>query len=88
IAFLFQPVSAVFYPLSVLPDFLQVAARFVPASYVFEGMRAVIMGQSFPAGYLVRAMTLNLIYLILVLLFFFRMFKAVRVKGLLVHMGE
>ena len=88
IAFLFQPVSAVFYPLAVLPGFLQVAARFVPASYVFEGMRAVIMGQSFPAVYLLKALGLNLIYLFLVLLLFFHMFKAVRVKGLLAHMGE
>ncbi|MFA4925310.1 MAG: ABC transporter permease [Candidatus Aminicenantales bacterium] len=88
IAVLFQPVSAVFYPVSVLPHFLQVIARYVPASYVFEGMRSVIMGQSFPTGYLAKAMILNLIYLVLVLLFFFRMFKAVRVKGLLVHMGE
>ncbi|MEE9614166.1 MAG: ABC transporter permease, partial [Thermodesulfobacteriota bacterium] len=38
IAFLFQPVSCVFYPVEILPPVLQTIAWFVPASHVFEGM--------------------------------------------------
>ncbi|MBC7365113.1 MAG: ABC transporter permease, partial [Candidatus Aminicenantes bacterium] len=52
VAFLFQPVSAVFYPVSVLPNFLQKVAMFIPASYVFEGMRAVIFGQGISLAHL------------------------------------
>jgi ABC-2 type transport system permease protein len=88
VAFLFQPVSAVFYPVSVLPNFLQKVAMFIPASYVFEGMRAVIFGQGISLEHLARAFLLNLTYLSLSLLFFFRMFKSVRAKGLLARMGE
>ncbi|MBC7364620.1 MAG: hypothetical protein H5U07_08815 [Candidatus Aminicenantes bacterium] len=61
---------------------------FIPASYVFEGMRAVIFGQGISLEHLARALFLNLIYLGLSLLFFFRMFKSVRAKGLLARMGE
>jgi ABC-2 type transport system permease protein len=88
IAFLFQPISAVFYPVSVLPEFLQKLSQFIPASYVFEGMRAIIFKQAFPVGRLVKAFSLNLVYLSLVLFFFFWMFRKVREKGLLAKMGE
>ncbi|MBC7360932.1 MAG: ABC transporter permease [Candidatus Aminicenantes bacterium] len=88
VAFLFQPISAVFYPVSVLPKFLQKLATFIPASYVFEGMRAIIFGQRFSFDLLLRAFGLNVLYLGLALFFFFRMFRQVRAKGLLAKMGE
>jgi len=88
VAFLFQPISAVFYPVSVLPSFLQKLAMIIPASYVFEGMRAIIFQKAFPAEQLLKAFSLNFIYLTLALFFFFRMFKQVRARGLLAKMGE
>ncbi len=88
IAFLFQPVSAVFYPVSILPEFMQKIAAFVPASYVFEGMRGVIGGKTFPTELLIRAFLLNCAYFVVSLSFFFCMFKSVREKGLIVKIGE
>jgi ABC-2 type transport system permease protein len=35
-------VSGVYYPVSVLPDFLQAAAKISPATYVLDGLRASI----------------------------------------------
>ncbi len=88
VAFLFQPISAVFYPVSVLPGFLQKLALFIPASYVFEGMRAIIFGRHFSLNLLLRAFSLDIIYLGLALFFFFRMFRQVMARGLLAKMGE
>jgi ABC-2 type transport system permease protein len=88
IAFLFQPISAVFYPVSVLPAWLQSVARFVPSSYVFEGMRSVIIYHKFDGSALLVAFILNLVYLTISLAFFFYMFRIVRDKGLLSRMGE
>lgn len=34
--------SGVYYPISTLPGSLQIVARFVPASYVFESLRALL----------------------------------------------
>lgn len=42
---LISPLACVFYPLSVLPSWLQSVARLVPPSYVFEGMRQVLAGR-------------------------------------------
>ncbi|MDI6844807.1 MAG: ABC transporter permease [Candidatus Saccharicenans sp.] len=88
VAFLFQPISAVFYPVSVLPKFLQKLAQMIPASYVFEGMRAIIFGKNFPLDKLMAAFSLNVLYLGLSLVFFFKMFREVRARGLLARMGE
>ena len=85
---LFMPVSAVFYPVSILPPFLQGIAKFIPASYIFEGMRTVITGGVFPARELFWALGLNVLYLIVALNFFFWMFGVVKRRGLLVRVGE
>ncbi|MDW7759173.1 MAG: ABC transporter permease [Acidobacteriota bacterium] len=88
IAFLFQPVSAVFYPVSVLPPFLQAIAKCVPSAHVFEGMRAVLSDGVFPLERLAGAFGLNVIYLVVSFIFFYRVFRTVRRKGLLAKIGE
>jgi ABC-2 type transport system permease protein len=88
LVFLFQPISCVFYPMSVLPDWLQAIARLNPAAHVFEGMRAVITNGTFPAHELVWAVGLNAFYLAALVLWFHMMFAACKDKGLLVRVGE
>lgn len=88
IAFLFQPVSAVFYPVSVLPEPLKTIAHFIPASHVFEGLRAVISGGALPLNEILWAAGLNVVYIILAILFFTWNFRSIKKKGLLVKVGE
>jgi ABC-2 type transport system permease protein len=89
IGLLFQPVSAVFYPVSVLPGFLRVIARAVPSSYVFEGMRTVISsGSRFPLKPLSVSLALSAAYLAGALVLFHFTFQSVRKKGLLTRIGE
>ena len=40
--FILMPVSGVYYPVSVLPHWLQVISWGLPPAYVFEGMRAIL----------------------------------------------
>jgi ABC-2 type transport system permease protein len=88
IALIFQPVSAVFYPVSVLPPFLQAVARYVPASYIFEGMRAVVTTGKFPLTELLWSFGLDAVYLLAALLIFCRVLRVVRKLGLLARVGE
>lgn len=84
IPFLVQPLCAVFYPVSVLPAWLQPLARCVPASYVFEGMRASLAGShDTVAQYVFTAFGLNVLYLAGAGLLFKFMFEQAREKGLL-----
>jgi ABC-2 type transport system permease protein len=88
LGFMFMPVSAVFYPVSILPGFLKAIAHYIPASYVFEGMREVIAKGGFPLSKLAWASGLNIMYMLISFLFFKWNFNVVKRKGLLVRIGE
>jgi ABC-2 type transport system permease protein len=52
----------VFYPLSVLPTWVQAIARVIPATYVFEGMRGIVLRQGAPTAPLIWGTALALLY--------------------------
>ena len=87
LAFFVQPFSAVFYPISVLPSWIQPIALMVPASHIFEGMRVVIEKGTLPIDHLMMAGVFNMIYLALALLFFYRSLRVAKERGLLLHRG-
>jgi ABC-2 type transport system permease protein len=88
VIFLFQPVAAVFYPVSVLPSWLQPIAWATPAAYVFEGLRVVLLEGRFDVGLLLGAIALNVVYLLIGCAGFLGMFRVARGKGLLLQVGE
>ena len=83
VPFLIQPLSAVFYPVSVLPGWLQPVALCLPSTYVFEGMRAALEHGSAPLDLLLKAAVGNGVFLILGGVFFAWTLERVRVKGAL-----
>ena len=78
---LFHPISAVFYPVSVLPPFLQKIALLLPTAHIFEGMREVLGTGTLSSEHLIWAFALNVIYLIFSAWFFTFMFEKAREKG-------
>ena len=88
LSFAFLPFAAVFYPVAVLPGPMQAVAAAVPASHVFEGMRAVIAGRGVDGGSLLAAAVLDLAYVAVALWFFGRMLRSVRRSGGLSRFGE
>jgi ABC-2 type transport system permease protein len=87
IPFLIQPISAVFYPVRVLPVWLQGPARLFPSTHVFEGMRSVLATGRVDVGSLVWALLLDAVALALAALFFAWMLARVREKGYLARLG-
>jgi len=59
-----SPFAGVFYPIATLPGWMQVVARLLPPSYVFEGLRAVGAGGRTPAGALVSGGVLAVLCLL------------------------
>jgi ABC-2 type transport system permease protein len=88
VVFLIQPVSGVYYPISVLPDWLQIIAAALPSSHVFEGMRALLIDETFRADLLVNAIALNVIWLAAGIGVFLYAVRLARDKGLILQMGE
>ena len=86
--FAIAPISAIYYPVSVLPDWLQAVAWAMPPAYVFEGMRTVLFETSFRGELLMQSMALNAFYLALGLIAFLYSFRVARSRGLLLQIGE
>lgn len=87
IPFLIQPISAIYYPLSVLPTWVQKISLCIPSTYVFEGMRLVIQTSKVPTSYILRAFLLNGVFFILSALFYKFMYDRARVSGRLTRLG-
>lgn len=81
--FLIQPFSAVFYPLSALPESVHFISYLLPSMYVFEGMRSVLLNGQFILKDFYLPFILNIFYLILVSFYFKAMFERVKDRGML-----
>jgi len=87
LALLLQPVCAVFYPVSALPGWLQAVAKCVPASYVFESLRAFLADGNVLVGDLFIAAGLDIVYLTVGGLVLAAAYRSVRTRGLLSRPG-
>ncbi len=86
--FAIAPLSGIYYPVSVLPDWLQAVAWALPSSHVFEGMRAVMFDQVFRADHMIQAVLLNGLLLMAGTGVFLKAFNSARRRGLLLRIGE
>jgi ABC-2 type transport system permease protein len=86
--FVLMPLTCIYYPVSVLPDWLQVVAWALPPTYVFEGMRALLMDHVFRADLMIEAFALNVVYFAAAVLAFLALLKSARRIGSLLQAGE
>jgi ABC-2 type transport system permease protein len=86
--FVLMPLTCVYYPVSVLPDWLQLIAWLLPPTYVFEGMRALIMEHVFRGDLMVEAFALNGLYFSAAVVAFLGLLKSARRAGSLLQTGE
>ena len=86
--FLLAPASAVYYPVSVLPVWLQYVAWALPSAHVFEGMRAVMFQGIFRLDHFLAALALDVIYIVFGGIIFLYAFRQARYRGALLQTGE
>jgi ABC-2 type transport system permease protein len=88
IMFLFLPLTCVYYPVAVLPDWLQVFAWMLPPTYVFEGMRALLIDRVFRADLMIQAFALNALVFALGSAGFLMLLRSARREGTLLQGGD
>jgi len=86
--FLIAPFSCIYYPLDTLPEWMRTVAEVIPTSYVFEGMRSLLLDGVWRADLLLTAFLLNLLYFFMGVGFFFWAFNSARKQGILLQSGE
>jgi ABC-2 type transport system permease protein len=86
--FMLQPISAVFYPLSILPVQIQWLAKLSPITFVMEAARAQLQGQGIDFSQLAIALGLTVIYFIGASLFLNKMYQSSRKTGSFARLGN
>src|SRR3981189_1019202 len=86
--FVLMPLTCIYYPVSVRPGWLQLVAWALPPTYVFEGMRALVMEQVFRADLMVAAFALNVVYFAAAVIAFLELLNSSRRSGSLLQTGE
>src|SRR5438270_370962 len=86
--FVLLPLTCVYYPESVLPAFMQPIAWALPPTYVFEGMRALLIDHTFRLDLMLEALALNVVLFTAMALAFVALLASARRNGSLMQTGE
>jgi ABC-2 type transport system permease protein len=82
------PFAAVYYPVSIMPHWLQPIVLALPAAHVFEGLRAAISQGVIRWDHMAWAAALNAAWTAASVLLFWRQFQSARRNGALMNIGE
>jgi ABC-2 type transport system permease protein len=88
IMFLLMPLTCVYYPVAVLPRWLQTFAWSLPPTYVFEGMRALLIDHVFRGDLMLEALGLNVVLFAIAVSLFVILLDSARRQGSLLQTGE
>jgi ABC-2 type transport system permease protein len=88
IMFLLLPLACVYYPVAVLPPWLQYVAWALPPTYVFEGMRALVMEHTFRLDLMIQALGVNAVLFSIAVAAFLALLASARRNGSLMQTGE
>ncbi len=86
--FALMPLACIYYPVTVLPHWLQHVAWSLPPTYVFEGMRALLIDHVFRTDLMLEALAINAVLFIASFAVFLVLLRSARRHGSLIQGGE
>ena len=86
--FALMPLACVYYPVRVLPLWLQHVSWALPPTYVFEGMRTLLIDGVFRADLMLTALSLNAVLLVGSFAAFLALLRSAKRHGSLLGGGE
>jgi len=82
------PLCAVYYPVDVMPVWIQAIAWLLPPTYVFEGMRSLLLNHTFRIDLMLWATGLNILMMTAAAGAFAVLLRQARIAGTLLTRGE
>jgi ABC-2 type transport system permease protein len=83
-----MPLACIYYPVAVLPGWLQAIAWTLPPTYVFEGMRALLIDRVFRADLMVWSLGINVVLFVASFAIFLALLRSAKHHGSLLGGGE
>ncbi len=86
--FAMMPLACVYYPVRVLPQWLQYISWSLPPTYVFEGMRTLLIDHVFRGDLMITALIINAVLLLASFAAFRALLQSAKRHGSLLGGGE
>ena len=83
-----MPLACIHYPVAVLPGWLQAIAWTLPPTYVFEGMRSLLIDHVFRADLMVWSLGINVVLFAASFAIFLALLRSAKHHGSLLGGGE
>ena len=86
--FFLAPLGCIYYPIEILPNWLQIIAKLLPLVHIFEEMRNVLIYDIVNYSQIIKAIIISFIYFIFGIIIFFLSYEGAKNRGTLINMGE
>ena len=86
--FFLAPLGCIYYPIEILPNFLQIIAKILPLVHIFEEMRNILINQTVNNVAILKGLFISLIYFFIGVAIFYTAYFGAKIKGTLINIGE
>ena len=86
--FFLAPLGCIYYPIEILPDWLQIIAKLLPLVHIFEEMRNVLIHDIVNYYQIFKAIIISFIYFVFGIIVFYLSYEGAKKRGTLINMGE
>ena len=86
--FFLAPLGCIYYPIEILPDWLQIIAKLLPLVHIFEEMRNVLIHDIVNYYQIFKAIIISFIYFIFGIIVFYLSYEGAKNRGTLINIGE
>ena len=86
--FFLAPLGCIYYPIEILPNFLQIIAKILPLVHIFEEMRNILMTETVNFMNILKSIIISMIYFCLGVIVFYVSYFGAKKRGTLINMGE
>ncbi|MFL2883523.1 MAG: ABC transporter permease [Pelagibacteraceae bacterium] len=86
--FFLAPLGCIYYPIEILPDWLQIISKLLPLVHIFEEMRNILIYDIIDYIQIIKSISISLIYFIFGIAVFYLSYYGAKVRGTLINIGE
>ena len=86
--FFLAPLGCIYYPIDILPEWLQQIAKLLPLVHLFEEMRSILIDNLVNYFAIFKACMISFMYFIIGIVVFYSSYNGAKIRGTLINMGE
>ena len=86
--FFLAPLGCIYYPIEILPNWLQIIAKLLPLVHIFEEMRNILIHDIINYSQILKAILVSFLYFVIGIIIFYLSYNGAKIRGTLINMGE